>query len=162
MASAWVMIFGAAFIVFALGDEFRALGRRIITGANPEAGVVSGSTLHVPMAADGHFWVRGSVNGVPTRFLIDSGATTTALSSATASAAAITHDSGFPVLLSTANGEVRADRATIDRLVIGPMQLDNVAAVTAPEFGDQNVLGMNFLSSLRSWGVEHRTLVLQP
>src|SRR4051794_8976754 len=41
---------------------------------------VSGKELRVAMSADGHFWVRASINGIDRRMLIDSGATITALS----------------------------------------------------------------------------------
>ena len=36
---------------------------------------VAGKELRVPMAADGHFWVRVWVDGVERRMLVDSGAT---------------------------------------------------------------------------------------
>jgi aspartyl protease family protein len=34
--------------------------------------------------------------------------------------------------------------------------------VVAKEFGDSNVIGMNFLSKLRSWRVEGTEMVLEP
>jgi len=43
---------------------------------------VAGKELKVTMASDGHFWVDATINGVPRRMLIDSGATVTALSPA--------------------------------------------------------------------------------
>ena len=48
---------------------------------------VVGRELRVQMAPDGHFWVVASINGVRTRMLIDSGATVTAISEATARSA---------------------------------------------------------------------------
>src|SRR6266567_420689 len=45
---------------------------------------VEGKELHVRMSPDGHFWVVASLNGVRRRMLIDSGATVTAISEATA------------------------------------------------------------------------------
>src|SRR3569832_2719376 len=48
---------------------------------------VAGKELHVKMSSDGHFWVAATVNGVPRRMLIDSGATVTAISQSTAHAA---------------------------------------------------------------------------
>jgi aspartyl protease family protein len=55
-----------------------------------------------------------------------------------------------------------ARRVRIDHLKVGPITRNDFAAISAPEFGDMNVLGMNFLSSLSGWGVEGRTLVLTP
>ena len=38
----------------------------------------------------------------------------------------------------------------------------DLPVVVAEEFGDSNVIGMNFLSSLRSWRVEGTEMVLEP
>jgi len=163
MALAWVAIFAALFLLFAFRYDFRAIGQRLRVAIDPEAGIVSGETLRIPMSDDGHFWVRGTVNGIERRFLIDSGATTMVLSGNTVRDASIAPDGdGFASIVNTANGTVAANRVSIDRLRIGPITRDGLAAVTAPEFGDVNVLGMNFLSTLSGWGVEGKTLVLKP
>jgi aspartyl protease family protein len=115
------------------------------------------------MDEDGHFRVRASLNGTDASFMIDSGATTTAINRATADRAGIAIDeSGFGVAISTANGTIVARRVLIAKLQVGPIVREDFHAITAAEFGDTNVLGMNFLSSLRGWGVEGRTLVLKP
>ena len=125
--------------------------------------MVAGETLRIPMAGDGHFWVRASVNGVEARFLIDSGATTTALSEAVARDAGVPlGGGGFGAAIQTASGMVMARRVRIDHLKVGPIERRDFAAMSAPEFGELNVLGMNFLTSLSAWGVEGRTLVLTP
>jgi hypothetical protein len=36
------------------------------------------------MSDDGHFWLQASINGLPRRFLVDTGATLTAISESTA------------------------------------------------------------------------------
>ena len=38
----------------------------------------------------------------------------------------------------------------------------DLAVVVSPAFGDIDVLGMNFLSRLKSWRVEGQTLILTP
>jgi aspartyl protease family protein len=96
------------------------------------------------------------------RFLIDSGATTTSLSDDVARRAGVTPSGGFPVLVQTANGVIRAERGEIDRLRVGTIERRAMAVQMSPTFGDTNVLGMNFLSSLSSWGVEGEWLVLTP
>ena len=49
--------------------------------ALPQVGLpaqrVSGSETRVPLAPDGHYWIRAKVNGEPRRFLVDTGATLT-------------------------------------------------------------------------------------
>lgn len=163
MAAIWIAVFGVLFIAIVFYDDLRIGAKRLMLAADPEAGMVAGQTLRIPMSDDGHFWIRGSVNGVETRFLIDSGATTTALSNDVTSAAGIPIDeSGFGAAIQTASGMVMARRVRIDHLKVGPIERSDFAAISAPEFGNMNVLGMNFLSSLSGWGVEGRTLVLTP
>lgn len=124
---------------------------------------VAGKELKVKMASDGHFWVNASVNGVPRRMLIDSGATVTALSQDTASAAHIGAETGIaPVILRTANGAAPARIGAIDELRVGNIVARNLRIVTAPGLGEMDVLGMNFLSRLDSWRVEGGTLILVP
>jgi aspartyl protease family protein len=124
---------------------------------------VSGKELRVGMASDGHFWVLASVNGIERRMLIDSGATITAISEATARRAGVDVRTGLaPVVLRTANGAAPARTGSIDELRIGNIVARNLKVVTTPGLGDLDVLGMNFLSRLQSWRVEGKTLILVP
>ncbi|MDB5703248.1 MAG: hypothetical protein JWN66_364 [Sphingomonas bacterium] len=124
---------------------------------------VSGKEMRVPMASDGHFWVTVRFGQVERRMLVDSGATVTALSSATADAAGLRPDnSPFPMIIQTANGSIRAQTATVPELRIGNIVARDLPVVTSPAFGDMDVVGMNFLSRLKSWRVEGRTLILTP
>lgn len=125
--------------------------------------VVSGKETRVPMARDGHFWITARVNGVERRFLVDTGATLTAVSPQTAARAEVTEQAyAGPVRLNTANGTVTAQLATISELRFGNVVARDLDAVIAPGMGDTNVIGMNLLSRLASWRVEGRTLVLVP
>lgn len=124
---------------------------------------VTGRELHVAMAPDGHFWVVASINGVKRRMLIDSGATVTAISEATARQAKVDVGMGLaPVVLQTANGAARAETGKVAEIRVGNIVARNLAIVTSPGLGQLDVLGMNFLSKLQSWRVEGRTLILVP
>jgi aspartyl protease family protein len=95
--------------------------------------------------------------------LIDSGATITALSEGTAEAANIGASTGLtPVVLRTANGVAPAKTGTVDELRIGNIVARDLKVVTAPGLGGLDVLGMNFLSKLKSWRVEDGTLIMVP
>lgn len=136
---------------------------RITASLGLDAQEVVGDEVRIPMGRDGHFWAKVDLNGVERRMLVDSGATVTALSEATAEAAGVKADTTLvPLLMKTANGTVRADAGTIERLAIGGIEARKLKVVISPGLGNTNVLGMNFLSELQSWRVEDRTLILTP
>jgi len=160
----WVLIFGAAFVIFTFQDEFKSLGNRLlleVRGGTEEVVTGKGGELRLRQASDGHFWVDALVNGVPVRFLVDSGATTTSLSRNAARRAGIDSGGGFPAMVQTANGIVAVERGRAERIKVGPIERGDVAVHVSDAFGDINVIGMNFLSTLSGWSVEGRTLVLR-
>ena len=135
--------------------------------ALPQVGMpeqrVEGGETRVPMAEDGHFWVEALVNGSPRRFLVDTGATLTAVSDELAAESGVEPSPGrMPVRLRTASGTMTARMATLDDLAFGNIVARDLDAVIAPGIGGLNVLGMNFLSRLKSWRVEDGELVLVP
>lgn len=158
----WVLIFGAAFVVFTLKDEFIALGNRVLleTRGGIEQESKAGE-VRVRQSPDGHFWVTAELNGEPVRFLVDSGATTTSISRQTAERAGIEPSRGFGAMVQTANGVVMVDRGRAESIEVGPIERRNLAVHISDAFGDLNVVGMNFLSTLSAWSVEGRTLVLR-
>lgn len=163
MFAAWILIFAAAFIVFTLKDEFAALWDRLVL--ETRGGVVQeteGGELRVRQSPDGHFWVTAEVNGEPVRFLVDSGATTTSLSRATAERVGIEPSGGLQAMVRTANGVVMVDRGRAETIEVGSIERRDLPVHVSEAFGDMNVLGMNFLSTLSGWGVEGRTLILRP
>lgn len=163
MALAWVAIFGGAFVLFLFKDEGREVWQRATVELSGDTGQLDGSTLRLKREDDGHYWVRASVNGTPVRFMIDSGATTTTLSQASAQAAGIKPLPGFPVLVYTANGTVELQRAEIEALSVGGIVQSNAKVLIGSEgLGDTNLLGMSFLSALKSWRVEGSTLIMEP
>lgn len=152
MALIWVGIFSAAFLVIAQRDRLANLW--------PHAAVSDG-VIRIPVAEDGHFYANVRINGVQRRMLIDSGATTTAISEATAEAAKLDlNESPFGSLIETANGRVTASHTTIAELSIGAIHLTNVGADVSPSFGSQDIIGMNVLNRLRSWRVDQGELIL--
>lgn len=163
MTAAWVAIFGVLLILVGQRERFRPLwdgARNALTG---DEQIVQGTTVRIPMAADGHFWASVTINGVARRMLIDSGATSVALTGATARAAGVTIDNFAPnIIVSTANGDIAAKRGIVTSLRLGGITARGLPVVVADAFGDTDVIGMNFLSRLRGWRVEGRTLILEP
>lgn len=125
--------------------------------------IIDGVETHIPLSRDGHYWIEAKVNGQPAHFLVDTGASLTALSPETAEAAGIEPLSVLgTVRLETANGSTEAQLTNIPELETGTIAAHDLRAVIAPTMNGVNVLGMNFLSRLKSWRVENGTLVLVP
>lgn len=163
MFAGWVVIFLAAFVAFSLKDDIVGFANQVLDERRAETtGVEEGGELRIRQALDGHFWVDGTLNGENVRFLIDSGATTTSISAATARRAGIEPRGGIPAMVQTANGIVSVDRGRADSLRVGHIERQDLAVHISESFGEMNVLGMNFLSSLSGWRVEGRNLILAP
>ncbi|WP_176595666.1 MULTISPECIES: retropepsin-like aspartic protease family protein [Sphingobium] len=176
MVILWIVIFAALLGLFKAGEKFGLFSSRLdgeggtppsLASNNAPARLppaqTEGQALRIPIAPDGHFWVEGMVNGTPTRFLIDSGASVTALSVTSARASGLNFDLNAPgVDMMTANGKIDAKRSTIATLSIGPIRASDLDIVISPAFGDVNVIGMNMLSRLKSWAVQDGEMVLTP
>jgi aspartyl protease family protein len=159
MVAAWVAIFAIGFVVFSFRSDFTAFGQRLKAEAIGNA-ITDGKTVRIPIADDGHFWVEAKVNGHPIRFMVDSGASVTTVSTQSAKAAGMPIGSETTVV-NTANGPTREIKGWADRLQVGPIERTDFP-IDINEHDDTNLLGMNFLSSLSSWRVEGNYLVLQP
>lgn len=164
MLLAWIAIFAALFAIFSFRFEFIQIWERMkadISGVSGQS--VTGETIQVRRQDDGHYWLLVDVNDNPVRFMIDSGATTTAINATTAKETGVDVDANsYPLILSTANGRVTAQRGRIQSLKIGNHALPQHQVVISESFGDVNVLGMNFLDSMKRWKVEGNVMTLEP
>lgn len=159
MALAWVAIFAVAFVLFSFRSEFSSIGQRLRAEATGTP-IEQGGVVRIPIGDDGHYWARAKLNGHDVRFMVDSGASVTTVSRATAVAA------GVPIgtertIVSTANGRVWVTKGWADSLEVGSIRREELP-IDVNEQDDTNLLGMNFLASLRGWGVEGNYLVLRP
>ncbi len=161
--ASWAVIAGLLLLVVSQREQFDLYIQRVARLLKLEDQNVVGKETRIRMAPDGHFWARVTLDGVSRRMLVDSGATVTALSTRTAQAAALdVRKSLIPMVLNTANGQINAQTATVRELRLGDIAARDLGVVVSPAFGDTDVLGMNFLSKLKSWRVEGSTLILEP
>ena len=102
---------------------------------------------------DGHFNATVKVNGKPISMIVDTGASSIVLRPEDAKKAGIDPGSlSYRVPVLTANGRTMAARVRLDKVAIGPLDRDKVdALVTQPGALTQSLLGMSFLSRLRSY-----------
>ncbi len=122
-----------------------------------------GSEVRVQRGSHNQFFVTAAVNRHPASFLVDTGASYVALRESDALASGVfTKISDYTHAVSTANGETRAALVTLSSIEIGELKVDNVKAFILPD--DQlgmNLLGMSFLSKLRSVEARNGELVLK-
>jgi aspartyl protease family protein len=156
----WVLIFSAGFVLLTFRDNIGWVGQRLRAEAVGTP-VIQGHETRIPMAIDGHFWVDGDVNGIPVKFLVDSGATMTTVDRETAVRAGLVVSKHPDQIVRTGNGLIRVSSGRAQRLKVGAIERRDVGLQVADN-DNLNVLGMNFLSSLQRWGVEGRWLVLVP
>ena len=117
---------------------------------------------HVIRASNGQFFTDGYVNSSQARFLVDTGASAVALTPADARAAGLDPSFlVFDVRVSTANGEGRAARVTLDALSVGPITERNVPALVVEEGLEISLLGMTFLRRLQAFEASADTLTLR-
>jgi aspartyl protease family protein len=112
------------------------------------SGTVTGSGQTTLMAdSRGHFISMGAINGMAVRFMVDTGASTVALSADEAKRLGINYLAGLPGRASTANGTVPAYRVKLDSVRVGDITLTNVDGMVV-DGGGLNIalLGMSFLN----------------
>ncbi|GAB3380928.1 retropepsin-like aspartic protease family protein [Azotobacter armeniacus] len=118
--------------------------------------------LGVARGEGGHYWVAGSIGGQSVQFLVDTGATTVALSESQARRLGIDYRvGGRPVRVSTANGTAQGWQVKLNRVKVGTLEVLGVEAVVLQ--GDSPstaLLGMSFLSRVR-WRDEQGMLMLE-
>lgn len=159
LALMWVLIFGAGFILFTFRDNFGYVAQRLKSEALGTP-VVQGQIVRIPMAIDGHFWVDATLNGVPAKFLVDSGATVTTVGSKLAAQAGLEATGLHDQLVRTGNGVVKVSSGRADLFEVGSIERRDQRVYVADD-DDLNVVGMSFLSSLSRWSVEGRWLILE-
>ena len=103
----------------------------------------------VTLTADsrGHFVTTGTINGISVRFLVDTGASSVALSVSEARRLGINYLSGSPGQVMTANGSTMAYKLKLDNVRVGEITLNNVDCVVVDGLGlNIALLGMSFLN----------------
>lgn len=101
----------------------------------------------VPTNAQGDMVAEGAINGLPVRFVVDTGATMVTLSASQAARLGIDYRKGRKVVMETANGETFAYQLRLDSVRVGGLSVSDVDAVVAEGNALQvTLLGMSFLN----------------
>ena len=108
--------------------------------------------VQIPRGQGGEFALRAKINGVTTPMVIDTGATSVALTWETAKAIGLPLEMlEYDVDVETAGGHTKAARLTLDRLAVGKLVEKSIPALAVLR-GEMktNLLGMSFLDRLES------------
>jgi aspartyl protease family protein len=125
--------------------------RRVLQrGMHYRGAAAASDRQSVTLAADsrGHFFMDGSINGSPVRFIVDTGATMVALPASEARRLGVDYRKGQPGLTNTAGGVVQTFRVRFDRVRLGDIELSGVEGVVIEQGLDIALLGMSFLNRL--------------
>ena len=101
----------------------------------------------VPTNDRGDLVADGEVNGMPVRFVVDTGATFITLPAREASRLGLDYHNGQKLVMETANGNVFAYRLKLDTVRVGGVAVQNVdAVITEGDSLPVALLGMSFLN----------------
>jgi aspartyl protease family protein len=139
------------------------MGASPSTNAPPPLTVLrpsSNRTLVYHADRRGHFSLTATVDGAPTRFVIDTGASLVALTLDDARAAGIGRSElVFNQITQTANGRVRFAPVILREIRIEQLSIENVPAAVIENL-DQSLLGMSFLKRLKSFEMREGALTI--
>ncbi len=107
---------------------------------------MAGQAVVLQRAPDGHFHWPGRVNGVAVDFLVDTGATSTALPQSLAERAGLKPLGA--VRTQTAGGSAQGFAAQADLALDGGVRIERLAVTVLPQLGAP-LLGMDVLARLR-------------
>ena len=106
----------------------------------------SGSRIVLTAGSGGHFITRGSINGKSVQFLVDTGATSVAMSQAEAERIGLKYKDGQMGISNTANGQVMMYRTKLSSVRINDVQVFDVDAAVLVAPMDVVLLGNSFLT----------------
>ena len=119
-------------------------GAQVNLGGKPSEG--SGKQIVLTADGAGHFYANGSINGKSVRFVVDTGATTVAMSQDEADRLGLDYKNGQRGMSRTANGVVPFYRTSLSAVRIGDVQVYNVEASVLPGQMGYILLGNSFLT----------------
>lgn len=155
-AAAWGLIFLGTIAGIGLWDDVRQ------TVVPQQAMRIDQGRIELPRAPDGHYYVTLDLNGAPTRFVVDTGASAMVLTAEDAARAGIDEaDLAFFSEAMTANGPVLTAPVRIDSVALGPFVDRNVTAFVNSGEMDQSLLGMSYLQHFDRLEISRGRMVLE-
>jgi aspartyl protease family protein len=156
----WTAVLLVLVGLYAYRIELATVADRVIGELRPEGSQVNipnsngvGSAVKIKRGWTGHFIANARIDGERVDMIVDTGASTVVLRHEDARRLGIdTSSLRYNVPVQTANGASYAARMKLPQITIGGVGVRNVEALIArPGSLHQSLLGMTFLSRLRSY-----------
>src|SRR5438309_3448400 len=174
-----VVLVGIAAALFArLPDALTANGNGVSIVANEKSDSLSSAaassdhtagqsineldrSIELTRDRNGYFYADVQINGSPVHMVVDTGATVVALSRDDARMAGIATSIGMnDVVGQGADGDVKGEEVTLDRVALGDKTVERLPAIVLSN-GGQSLLGQSFLSKFASVKIEGDKMVLR-
>ena len=168
-AVTWLALGLALVTLYSYKEEIAPIAARVVGELLPGSAMTveqsaGGLTeIRIRKRLDGHFNANVAVNGKQIAMIVDTGASSIVLTPEDAAKAGIdTRNLAYNIPVLTANGRTFAARVRLDKVAIGPLDRTNVDALVAKHGAmTQSLLGMSFLSRLRSYEFSGEFLTLR-
>ncbi len=116
----------------------------------------------ISRSADGHYWAQATVDGRAVRFLVDTGASSVALTQADARRLSLEPERlTYDVPIRTASGRAFAAAVTLRSVSVSGARVEDVEALVAQEGLETSLLGMSYLGRLSRFEATPRALILR-
>jgi aspartyl protease family protein len=158
-AVTWLALGLALVTLYSYKEEIAPIAARVVGELLPGSAMTveqsaGGLTeIRIRKRLDGHFNANVDVNGKQIAMIVDTGASSIVLTPEDATKAGIDiRNLAYNIPVLTANGRTFAARVRLDKVAIGHVDRANVDALVAKHGAmTQSLLGMSFLSRLRSY-----------
>ena len=158
----WSVIFLLVLVGYSYRHEVSAVKNRVMAELLPRKGFQGQQgSMSFPIAADGHFHIRATLDGTPMNFMVDTGASHIMLSAGDARKLGIRLDTlRFDRIYATANGRVPGALVRIGDFRVGDMHLKDVIVSVNKVAMNHSLLGMSFFKRLPRYEVHDDVLTL--
>jgi aspartyl protease family protein len=109
-------------------------------------GTGGGSRIVLPADSRGHFMTQGAINGRAVTFMLDTGATSIAMSAADAQRIGLDYSKGQRVQMNTANGVSQGYKLRLQSVRVGDVEVYDIDAIVSPQPMPFVLLGNSFIN----------------
>jgi len=161
---AWVAVGFVLVLLYSFRGELGMVKDRMAAEFLPQDGMVTqAGDVVFRRGADRHFHIEAMIDGVPVRFMVDTGASDVVLTPRDARRIGIpAGELTFNRVYSTANGRVTGAPVRLGEIRVGSIRLRDVRASVNGADMSESLLGMSFLDRLAGYEVRGDRLILRP